>query len=209
MNTENVVVIGVAAAAAAVGIGTGEASAGTLYTQSSFVGVGEATQFVALSDGEIHRPPRTLAAWGSGAIIPAGPATREVQIDPLIEFDSYALIGLDQSGGVLVTFSNPQMALGRSFESVFPGFSEPALADALRNDPFGQLVSSFLIAVDNTPGVGTPMNVQCATVHFSNGADYGSFTASFAPIPAPGAALLLVLSAGMVSRRRRSGSAPV
>jgi hypothetical protein len=202
MQRESLAGIGAVAAAAAVCALAPESSAATVHTQSQLAGVGEHTKFVTMVHQELHRPSTALAAWGSHTI-PAGPTSRDVELVGEPDFDTYAVFGIADDGGIFVSFADPSVALGRSFDEVFPGFAEEALADALRFDPDGQLITDFMRALDTTDGVGTPMNVCGQTVHFSIGAPYGPFIASFTPIPTPGAALILAIGSGMASVRRR------
>ncbi len=198
-------ITGVAVALGAASVATPEAAGATMYTESDLHGPGAATQFVALVDADLHRPPRVLFSWGSA--MPAGHNPLNVTVDSPPGFDAYALMGIADDGGVFVTFADPAVALGRAFDEVFPGFSEASLADALLNDPQGSVVVSFLDALDTTPGVGTSMGTMSHVFHFSLGADYGAFHASFTPIPAPGSALLACLGGAVATarRRRRSG----
>lgn len=127
MNRETTIVAGVVAAIATAGAAAPDASGGTLYTRSDLDGVAENTQFLTLVHQELHRPPRALAAWGSNPTLPSGPYTYDVQIDSPPDFDSYALIGVDENGGVMVSFADPSKAIGQEFDALFPGFSESAL----------------------------------------------------------------------------------
>ena len=121
------------------------------------------------------------------------------------DFDSYALIGLDSAGGVVVTFADPSLAFGRPFEAVFPGFSEPQVADAILTG--GPLLDSFIAQLGVTPGASTPTHVDCYCVHFSTGAIYGTFIADTSPVPGPGAGMVLLIAGSSSLRRRRRSPA--
>lgn len=176
--------------------------AGTLYTESNFTGpVG--TSRLALVHQELHRP-QTALAWSPGGA-PSGPHQQELEYSDALDFDTYTLFGVDGAGGIFVSFADPAAALGTPFETVFPGFSEQALVDALHNNPDGQLVAAFTQALTDTPGVIAEIDVPSTVVHFSEGAAFGTFVASFEPIPAPATALAMALGGMCTVRRRRRG----
>lgn len=203
MDREGAIVAGVVAALASTGVATSDSEAATLHTQGDFVAPADGLQFLTMVHAELHRPCTALLSWGAGPSV--GPGSFDAQFDlaGVAPFDTYSLLGVDDTGGVLVSFFDPGIALGESFENLFPGFSEAALADALINDPTGPLVADFIRVLDFMPGVGAPMGSESALVHFSAGAAYGSFTASFNPIPAPSAGALLLASMGVACARRR------
>jgi hypothetical protein len=180
-----------------------ESVAAVVHTESNLAGVGETTRFVTMSiDADLHRPPRVLLAWG-GFRMTAGPGERDVVVADPPDFDAYSLIGVSSSGGVFVSFADPSLALGQPFSSLFPSFNEAQVADAIVTG--GPLLDQFITALAETPGLRTPMGVECHCTHFSNGTPFGSFFAEFNPVPAPGTTFGLTL-AGMtmlVRRRRR------
>jgi len=198
MHGSKALATGIAAALVPVCVVAPESTAAVLYTQSDLIAQAPTTRFVALVHQELHRPPRALLSWGTG-ILPAGLNNRDVAVDSPPGFDSYTLIGLDSVGGVFVSFSNPAAAIGQPFSSVFPGFSEAQVADAILTGDSS--LTDFMNLLDTMPSVGTSMGLECRTVHFSDGADYGSFIADFSPVPAPGATMVVMLG-GVFSLRR-------
>ena len=193
--------LGVTAALAPLAALSPDAAA-VVYTQSDLQAPAPETMFITLTvDADIHRPPRVLFAWGTRPL-PAGPFDLNVVAPSPTDFDAYALIGRTATGGVLVSFADPSLALGRPFSDVFPGFQESQVADAIAFG--GPILDQFIFALDTTPGVATEMQVACRTIHFSDGVDFGSFIAGFEPIPAPGSVLFIsVAGAFTLTRRRR------
>jgi hypothetical protein len=190
-------VIGATAAA----LGAASAASGTVvYTQSQLDDTGGSAQFVTLVNPELHRPE---PAWAMGDL-PAGEHDQVLDVGLTSdETSSYAAFGLSASGGVFVTFGDPGVALGQTFESLFPGFSESELAIALRTDD--PLISEFANLLGQTPGVETPYGEVSHAVEFSVGASYGTLLASLTPIPSPGVLTPLLGAGGLMlgSRRRR------
>ena len=170
----------------------------TIYTQTSLLGPGDDTQFVALVDADLHRPPRVLFAWGNR---PAGPTSATLDLPTTDAFTDYAVFGRDSAGGVFVSFSSPGVGVGQTWDSLFPTISESHLADDLLTN--GPTVTAFADLLAQTPAAITQMGVTCHTTHFSTGADYGDVTASFSPIPEPGSGVLLITVAACALRRRR------
>jgi len=201
MNEAKLFAAGVTASLVPVLAAVPEAGAGTVYTRSDLVAPAPTSRFLALVHQELHRPPQALLTWGSFTL-PAGPHSVDVDVESPPNFDSYCLVGLDATGGVFVSFADPSIALGRSFSSIFPGMSEPEVAQAIESG--GPLFDEFMARLDTTPGVATPMGMRSETVHFSDGAYYGTFIADFSPVPAPGAVVMFVLAGplGFVRRRR-------
>ena len=202
MKQPPIIVAAVAAAIVPICVAASESEAAVIYTQGNLLAPAPTTRFVTMAvDADLHRPPRVLFAWGSAGMS-AGPSTRNVDVDSPPDFDSYALIGVDSVGGVFVSFANPAAAIGRPFAALFPGFDESQVADAITNG--GPLLTDFVTSLETVPGVATSMGAQCSCTHFSDGAPYGTFIASFNPVPAPGAAIVLMITgSGTMLRRRR------
>lgn len=190
---------GVAIAAAAAALGTGSvASATVVHTRSNLDGAGTDPRFVALVDAELHRPETCLAMADMGA----GQSDKTVDVpEDRKDLAAYTAFGIDDAGGIFVTFADPSVALGQTFESLFPGFSESELVTALQSDD--PLVLTFASELGKTPGVVSPFGESSTVVHFSIGGSYGTFVASFDPIPTPSAVAPLACAGGIAARRRR------
>jgi hypothetical protein len=171
----------------------------TVYTQTNLLGAADDAQFVALVDADLHRPPIVMFSWGSR---PAGPASATIDLPTADQFTDYAVFGRDSAGGVFVSFASPNTGIAKTWDALFPTISESQLADDLLTN--GPTVTAFANLLAQTPEAITQMGVQCHTTHFSTGADYGTITASFSPIPEPASgALVIVTAAGCALRRRR------
>jgi hypothetical protein len=190
-----------AAAALSLSAAAVDASATTIYYQSNLNDTGTDVQFVGLVDPSKHRPPLVLFQWGSAK---SGFQTGSFDIPDSDSFTQYAIFGLDNSGGIFVSFSNPDAGIGDSFENLFPGLSEQGLVTDLPTD--GPTVAKFAALLATMPANSTSMATQCSCTHLSVGADYGSFDASFTPIPEPTTATLIFGAAGftLLLRRRRT-----
>lgn len=194
--------------AAVVGVvgavsGTARAAAPTsttVYFQGNLVDGGAEPHFVALVNADLHRPPIVMFTWGS--TLAKGAAPGSFDLPTTTAFDQFAVFGRDSAGGVFVTFSNGSASFGQSFANLFPGISEQQLADALLVTPDSQVVTSFAALLAQTPGAITPMGSTAQVTHFSSGADYGTFQASFTPVPEPASLMLIAGSAGLLLRRR-------
>ena len=174
------------------------ASATTVYTQSNLAGPGEGCQFVALVDADLHRPPIIQFKIGSTS---GGPMQQSLDLPPSDQFDSYAIFGRDSAGGVFVSFANAGTGVGVSFDNLFPGFSEAQLAaDLLSNGP---LVPTFAGLLAQMSQACTPMGSTSSITDFSVGTDYGTFQASFTPVPEPASAALILGTAASASLIRR------
>jgi hypothetical protein len=197
--------LGVVAAVATTGAIASECSADTLYTHTDLAAPASAVQFVRLTDPSLHRPPLVMFSWGRRDL-PAGAADQQTTLDPTDPFSSYFILGLDAAGGVLLSFSDNSSVLGQPFSSIFPSFSEPAVADAILTG--GSLLDSFVAVAASDPRVATSVGGQVVAqvIDFSDGAGYGTMIASFAPIPAPGAASVLVIALPWTMRRRRAAA---
>lgn len=192
----------VALAVVPLTIGADKAEAAVVYTHSELQAPATSTRFVMLSvDEDRHRPPVVMLTWGSRNL-PGGSSDNNVDTGGVPTFDAYALIGLDSSGGVFVTFADPNAAIGRNFASVFPGFNESEVAAAMVSG--APLLDSFVAQLDVTPGVATKVGVQCECTHFSTGASYGTFIADFSPVPSPGSSLVVLAGGAWTTRRRRA-----
>jgi hypothetical protein len=144
--------------------------------------------------------------------MPLGDSSRSF-IDPAdaSTFDSYALIGVGTGSGgpgspdfVCVTFKD-QSGIGSSFESLFPGFNEADVATAIRAGDSS--LNSFLSAVAKSAAANTTIGpaVSCTCTHLSVGVADGQFTASFTPLPEPGAMMCIAgLGFGALRRRPRA-----
>jgi len=191
------------AAVMGVASAVSSASATTIYIQSNLVDTGAEPHFVALVTADLHRPPIVMLTLGTTLAKGSTPGTFD--LPTTTSFDQFAVFGRDSAGGVFVTFSNGSASIGQSFASLFPSISESQLADALLVTPDAQVVTDFAALLAQTPGAITPMGGTTAQVtHFSNGADYGTFQASFTPLPEPGCFILLAGPAGLLIRRRSS-----
>lgn len=187
-----------AAASLTVGLGAASSASGvTVYTQSELAGSASDVQFVALVHQELHRPPTALMSVNLGNV-PGG--SHGSSFDVPGSFDSYAVFGRT-STGVFVSFSQAPYGVGESFENLFPGISESSLADALQQG--GPLVDSFIDQLRQQTGNVTEMRLVCRTTHFSVGADFGTFQASFTPIPEPSGLAVLLVGGAITARRRR------
>jgi hypothetical protein len=191
-----------AAAIAGVFGAVSGASAGSIYTENNLGAPGASPHFVALVDADLHRPPVVMFQWGKS--VPAGPTQGSFDLPITDPFSSYAVFGRDSSGGVFVTFADAAASKGQSFNTLFPGISETQLADALLTTPDSQVVTDFGALLAQTPAAITPMGTMSSAMHFSNGASYGTFEASFTPLPEPGSCMLIagVAGCGLLIRRR-------
>ncbi len=187
-----------AAAVLSLSAAATSAQATTIYYQSNLNDTATDVQFVALVDPSKHRPPLVLFQWGSAK---SGFNTGSFDIPDSDPFTQYAIFGLDNSGGVFVSFSNPDAGIGDSFENLFPGVSESDLVADLPTD--GPTVTKFAALLATMPANSTSMATQCSCTHLSVGADYGTFDASFTPIPEPTTATLIFGAAGFTLLRRR------
>jgi hypothetical protein len=187
-------------AAAILGVwGIGSAAHATpVYTQSVFGGTSTNCQFVALVDADLHRPPVLIITWGSGL---KGRSSRTLDTNTSDSFDSFALFGRDSAGGVFVSFGSPGVGVGSSFENMFPGISESQLADDLLNN--GPTVSKFADLLAKMPQAYTHMGSTSSLTDFSVGTDYGTFQASFSPVPEPASSALPLGAATLLSLKRR------
>jgi hypothetical protein len=190
-----------ASAVFALSAGAADSSATTVYTESNLSGTGGSAQFVALVDADLHRPPILQYALGN---LPSGQAQQSFDVPDSDSFTSYAVFGLDNSGGVFVSFSTPGYGVGESFENLFPGISESDLvADLPTDGPAAQKLAALLATM---PVACTPVATQCSCTHLSVGADYGTFDASFTPLPEPGTCTLIFVATGysLLPRKRRT-----
>jgi hypothetical protein len=187
-----------AAAVLSLSAAATSSSAATIYTQSNLLDTGNATHFVAMVDPSLHRPPVVVFQWGS---FKSGSQTASFDIPDSDTFTSYAVFGLDTSGGVFVSFSTPGFGVGESFDQLFPGVSEQGLVTDLPTD--GPTVTKFADLLATMPQASTNLGVVCACTHLSVGADYGTFEASLAPLPEPGSCTLILGTAAYALRRRR------
>jgi hypothetical protein len=121
----------------------------------------------------------------------------------------YAFVGagLGSGGGVLVSFSNPSVGVGQSFESLFPGMSEAQVADSILTGDSS--LTSFLTKLASIQGAVTAMGSASTSVHFSDGVFEGTSEASFSPLPEPGSAIVCLgtLGFGFLIRRRSPAAA--
>ncbi|MBL0928441.1 MAG: hypothetical protein IBJ11_12455 [Phycisphaerales bacterium] len=194
------VLLAVAGAAAAA-----PCEAAVVYTQGNLAGDATGTRFVALVHQELHRPPMVSKAWSNRGM-PTGASQNNVEFADQSSFDTYCLVGVNVSGGVFVSFSNPALGLGRSWDALFPGISEAAVAGAILTN--SALPEAFLAVLDNTEGVGTLMGSSSGVVAFSDGVAFGTFIAGFAPVPTPGVlAVFGVVPVLLAPRRRRANPA--
>jgi hypothetical protein len=173
----------------------------TVYLQTDTAGPTEGNRFVAMVDGELHRPPVATLALGAGS---AGNHFTTLEVNTGESFDFYAIFGRTSDGGVYVSFSDPSVAQGYSFESVFPGFNETELANQLLNN--GPLVDSFASQLSSMSAVTKSIGQSASAMRFSDGAPFGTVLASFSPIPEPGSAMVagIIASAALMRRSRRS-----
>jgi hypothetical protein len=168
-------------------------------TNAHFVGFNGLTWLFTQEIGAIPAGEAfTTVTLGTGSGTGGGP------------FDKYAIVGitgitsLTYINGLAMGFTDPNAALGRDFETVFPGFSEPQVRDALITS--SPLMDSFFSKLASMPlanlGINEP--VPYATLHFSQGVPFGTMQASFTPIPEPvsGMVCLGALGFGLISRRR-------
>lgn len=117
----------------------------------------------------------------------------------------FAMLGLTQrpDGGrsLVVSGNNLTYMHGRSFEQVFPGFSEGTLIDELLLGGDGG--EAFLRT--NFGVLFTSYGTEADAVSFTQGAPFGALMLSVGVVPAPGAAALFSLGLiGSARRRRRS-----
>lgn len=125
-------------------------------------------------------------------------------------FDKYAIVGMTHLtflDGLAVGFADPSAALGREFETVFPGFSEPQVVDSLLTG--GPQLEAFfdrLSSMESVPA-GINYSIISGVTSFSVGAPFGTSQASFSPIPEPvsGMVCLGALGFGLITRRRGEG----
>jgi uncharacterized protein (TIGR03382 family) len=117
----------------------------------------------------------------------------------------YTILGTGLGSGIterfITGFSDASGALGQPFETVFPGFNEAQLNDAILTgntavlDPFiGSLSSTNRLSFGTvSPAVG-----------FSNGVEMGTILADFSPVPEPASAVVCLgaMGFGMLWRRR-------
>jgi hypothetical protein len=118
---------------------------------------------------------------------------------------TYIFLGVGAgTGDVFISFSDPAFGVGKSFESLFPGMSEPQVADAILAG--GSSFESFLPNLPRVQGARTPIGNGSAGVHFSDGEFSGASIASFTPVPEPADALVCLGAAGgcgLLIRRRQ------
>lgn len=193
-----------AAAAVAWAAVPDSASGATVYTRVDFFHSLTMARFVALD----HLTWLFTSELGA---LPTGITDRsfDTPVGQPTTFSSYALIGVGSGSGysgISLTFSDSSVAIGRSWESLFPGFNEAQVADAVLTG--GSNLSPFLDAIAQMSSTTTSMGVECAAVHFSDGVDMGTAIADFSPVPEPGCAVLCLGAFGIgVLRRRRPASA--
>lgn len=119
----------------------------------------------------------------------------------------YLLIGANPAtavspASVVVSMGDGSVAIGRSFDSVFPGFDESSVAAAIADG--SSALDAFVDAAWSIPGLHAPIDSVSTLVGFSTGVEVGSAYATFAPIPEPSGALVVLgaLGCGVLLRRR-------
>lgn len=170
------------------------------FSNARFVGFNNLTWMMLSEIGPIPAGEHySTVSLGTGSGSGAGPL-----------FDHYTIVGwwqgtlLINGPSLVVGFDQPAAGLGRDFETVFQGFNEAQLVDALQVD--GPLLDSFFsrLLVMPSTHIGINEAVPDTMLHFSQGELFGEVQASFSPIPEPvsGVTCLGALGIGLVTRRR-------
>ncbi len=177
----------------------------TVYIRTSFFHSLTNAHFVAINS--LTYLDITMASLGSGAMFSTVTLGSGTGSGGNGGWDRYAIVGLTsltQINGVAMGFNSGPGALGRSFESIFPGFTEPQIVDALTtSSPVLQQFFSKLSTNSLAPlTIDAPLPYDA--FHFSDATPFGTIQASFAAIPEPvsGMVCLGALGFGRVTRRR-------
>jgi hypothetical protein len=119
----------------------------------------------------------------------------------------YTILGAGMGSGsgggdFFAGFSDASGALGQPFETVFPGFNETQVVDAILTG--GPALDNFIDFLMTRPANQISFGSTSPVVGFSNGIDAGTILADFNPIPEPGTAVVCLgaLGIGMLRLRR-------
>jgi hypothetical protein len=180
---------------------TGAANAATVRVDSDLTEPVEYSQLTVLVHPELHRPETALLTWGvAGGGTDEGQNSQTLEIDFELEPDEFFVMGLTQSDAVVLSFADPTVAAGQTFETLFPGFDQPSVAAMLRADD--PKLSDFINAIKDRDGIGAKLGATASAIEFGAGAPVGTFAVSI--VPAPGPLLALLVAGPLAARRRRS-----
>lgn len=156
--------------------------------------------------------------FGDGGLTPAnfGPGGGAFYFPNDLEpIEAYTIVGdyhdATGAGHVTVGFADPSLAVGKTFEQVFPGYDEQDVVRGLDSGDYTRPLLGFLPGLAYEPptpfgppphGYGGPLGTPLTLVDFSDGAPVGTAIAVATPEPAafvPAAAASIAL----LHRRRR------
>lgn len=152
------------------------------------------TNLTVLVNPELHRPETCLISSDQGPGIGTEFADTTFTDVP----DEFFFVGLSDSGNVVVSFADPTIAAGLTFEQLFVGFDQASLADDIAN---GRSYASYIDLLSGMSGVGAKMGDTATVIEFGAGSVLGTFAVSI--VPAPGAAGVLVCAMVIRGSRRR------
>ncbi|HQY89408.1 MAG TPA: hypothetical protein PK402_12220 [Tepidisphaeraceae bacterium] len=114
----------------------------------------------------------------------------------------FVTVGMGSGFELFVSMPDSSSAVGIEFTDLFPGFDENTLMQDLASGGTSSTFDAFVQRLDELQFFSPP-EVECDTVHFSQGVLLGTFLISSSPIPEPGMLSIVVLSGMTLLYRRR------